>query len=1575
MKLPIIFFFVSIFSLSVAAQSTAAAGRDRACFDDGWQFHKGDIAIKRAVKAGQQGGLSDANVKVITGEEAVIAYTDKNKVAGYKPADWRDVSLPHDWCVEGTFVHDNTLGSQPAGNGYLPTGIGFYRKEFDVPESDKGKIITMTFDGIFRNSTVWVNGHLMGNHASGYTPSDYDLSDVLRYGGEGRNVILVKVDASDAEGWWYEGCGIYRHVWLNTTARLHVARYGTFITTPLVSKDSAVVSIRTILQNEDTVARHITLVSKIVDKKGRVVDSRSSELTIPPGDQPEVVQEGVVREPLLWSPETPDLYKMVTWVTADGSTIDDYSTSFGVRTVAITNEGFFLNGKLYPVKGTANHQDFAGVGVALPDKLNEYKIQLLKEMGCNGYRCAHNPPTPELLDACDRMGMLVLDENRLLSSGEDGMKDLATLIRRDRNHPSVFMWSMENEESLEGAPMGARILETLVKATHRLDPTRPATAAMNHGWNDGGYSDVLDVVGYNYGQRGMQYVKDHEKYPRRRMFVTESTSYVSTRGEYEDNKEKGYVSNFGLGVGWGLQPGQDWKHIVQYPFLGGTFVWTGFDYRGEPTPYQWPCVSSHFGIMDLCGFPKDGYYAYKAAWTNTPVVHVFPHWSWPGREGQKIKMRGYTNCEEVELLVNGKRIGKKRAAPFEYLEWEVIYQPGKLEARGYKSGKVVARQLVETTTAPARVSLSGDCTKLKADGSDVAVVNVAIKDAMGRVAPTAGNLVTFSIEGPGRIIGTGNGNPSSHEPDKAMQRTAFNGYCQVLVQSDKADGEIRLSAASAGLKGAEIMLTVSSQTNLYVSPKGSDANPGTSTSPFASIGTALSAARKISGPVTIKLFAGTYYVSHPVVFTSADSRKAGEPLTLTGAGDGEVIISGAAPLGNLHWSKYKNGIWQAHVSQDLVFDELIVNGQLQRMARYPNFDPSARFLGGTAADAISAQRAARWHSPEGGYVHALHRSEWGDFHYVITGINDTGGLILQGGWQNNRRMGMHERYRYVENIFEELDTANEWFYDKTSKTLYYYPPSGLDPTTAKFGTPQPAHLFELSGTEEDPVKNITISGVTLTGAVRSFMQNREPLLRSDWTIYRGGAVVFSGAVNCHLTGCRLHDLGGNGVFFDKFNRDCSVAHCQISAIGASAICFVGDPGAVRSPSFEYNEFTPLDRIDRTPGPKSNNYPADCRVYDCLLFVLGQVEKQSAGVELSMCRNITVSHNSIYDVPRAGINVSEGTWGGHLIEYNDVFNTVKESGDHGSFNSWGRDRYWHPDKQKLDSIVADHFDLALLDVVKPIVLRNNRMRCDHGWDIDLDDGSGNYEIYNNLCLNGGIKLREGVHRVVENNIMVNNTFHPHVWFKNSGDIFRHNVVSAGYKPIGIPVWGKEVDYNLFPDSASLKEAWARGTDRHSVCGPLEFADPAKGDFRLKDGSSAFSVGFRNFSMDSFGVVSPKLKAIARRPAFPEVGVITESGEVKVIDFMGARVKDLKTLGERSATGMDDTRGVLVVNVAPGAAATGVLRPNDVILSFNSRQIDNLKDLLEARQSVSGPATEIIVLRDQKPLKQKIELKIR
>lgn len=803
-KLIVFSAFVLLCFVDVNAQSSK---RSRENFDFNWQFHKGDIAMKRQVKAGAQGGITDVNVKLIAKQDTVINYNDTKSATVFYPKDWKEINLPHDWAVEGNFVNDNSLGSQPGGSGYLLTGVGFYRKEFQIPEADKGRKISIEFDGIFRNSIVWVNGHLMGNHLSGYTPSIYDLTDVLRYGSEGKNVILVKVDARDYEGWWYDGAGIYRHVWLIKTNRLHVDRFGTYITTPDISTDQATVSIKTRLKNEFRQTKSFTVISKIVNSNGDVIDRKTSSDLVQAFDQIEIAQKGTIHNPLLWSPETPNLYKVLTEVVDNGNVVDTYETSFGVRTIEINRNGFFLNGKLYPVKGTANHQDFAGIGVALPDKINEYKIRLLKEMGSNAYRCAHHPPTPELLDICDRVGMLVLDENRTLSSSEDGLKDLSTMLYRDRNHPCIFMWSMENEESIQGTVTGARILETMVATSHKIDPSRKVTAAMNHARNEGGYSDVLDVVGYNYGDKGLAYVKDHENYPQRIEFCTESTSFVSTRGEYENNWEKGYVSNLDKWKpDWGPAPGEDWADIVKYPYLGGTFVWTGFDYRGEPTPYLWPCVTSHFGIMDICGFPKDGYYGYKAAWSNEAVVHIFPHWNWKGKEGKFQKVQCYTNCEEVELLLNGKTLGKKKAIPFERLEWQVVYQPGKLEARGYKNGKLITKDIVETTTEPAQINLSSDTYKLKADGCDVAVIKVAIKDAKGRVVSTADNIVQFSIEGPGKIIGVGNGNPSSHEPDKASERKAFNGYCLVLVQTERQAGEIKLKASSETLKPIEIII-------------------------------------------------------------------------------------------------------------------------------------------------------------------------------------------------------------------------------------------------------------------------------------------------------------------------------------------------------------------------------------------------------------------------------------------------------------------------------------------------------------------------------------------------------------------------------------------------------------------------------------------------------------------------------------------------------------------------------------------------------------------------------------------------
>jgi len=776
-------------------------------FDSGWMFHKGDISIKHVVKAGMYSGLTN-NAERNKGEWLEIAFSDAIQKMGLDEKKWEMVNLPHDWCVEGNFINDDTLGSRPGSHGYLPTGIGCYRKEFRVPAEDLGKRISIEFDGAMRNTTVWINGHILGKHPSGYTPFFYDISDKLRYGEEGSNVIFVRVDASDPEGWWYEGGGIYRHVWLVKTDMLHVARFGTYVTTPVITEKESTVNVKTRIKNEDSLARNCQLVTRILNKNSEEIDKRCKELHVADTDEIEVEQILKVQNPKLWSPEKPCLYKVVTEIRDETRVIDKYETVFGIRSIEFdSKKGFLLNGTPYYIKGTCNHQDFAGVGVALPDKINEYKIKLLKNMGCNAYRCSHHPPTPELLEICDRLGMLVMDENRLLDSSPEGMNDLKILLYRDRNHPCIILWSMENEEILEGTVMGARILSSLVQITKKIDPARPTIACMNHGWNEGGYCDVPDITGYNYGQRKEQYILDHQRYPERKMLCSESTSSTTTRGIYENDAEKGYCSSYETLIpSWSCLHEKSWQDILSNPYLGGIFVWTGFDYRGETTPYLWPCVTSHFGIMDICGFPKDAYYFYKAAWTAEPTVHIFPHWNWPDKIGQEIDVCCFSNCDEVELFLNGQSLGKKTVITNNRLIWKVTYAPGRLEAIGKKGGEVVAAKIVETTETVDKIELKTDCTKIKADGCDVAVISVEIQDKMGRVVPTADNLIRFSIDGPGKIIGVGNGDPSSHEPDKASMRRAFNGLCLVLIQSTEEKGVIRLESKSIGLVSKAIEL-------------------------------------------------------------------------------------------------------------------------------------------------------------------------------------------------------------------------------------------------------------------------------------------------------------------------------------------------------------------------------------------------------------------------------------------------------------------------------------------------------------------------------------------------------------------------------------------------------------------------------------------------------------------------------------------------------------------------------------------------------------------------------------------------
>jgi hypothetical protein len=754
---------------------------------------------------------------------------------------------------------------------------------------------------------------------------------------------------------------------------------------------------------------------------------------------------------------------------------------------------------------------------------------------------------------------------------------------------------------------------------------------------------------------------------------------------------------------------------------------------------------------------------------------------------------------------------------------------------------------------------------------------------------------------------------------------------------------------------------------IYIAVDGSDSNAGTRAAPLATIAEAQKKVRTIKAPVVVYLRGGTYYLSEPVVFGPADSRKPHEKVIYKAFASERVVISGAKALSPT-WSPAQGSIRVAAVAEQSEFDQLFLNGQPLRMARYPNYDSTSSHFGGYAADVLDPQRIGSWKNPEGAYLHALHKNEWGGYHYRVLGTKPDGTLQLEGGYQNNRQMGMHPKYRFIENIFEELDTVGEWYFDKAQKRLFLYPPSGTDLTKARIVSPHLRHLFEFRGSESTPVRNITLEGMEMTQTVRTFMDTREPLLRSDWAIYRGGAVVMEGTEDCAIRRCHFVQIGGNAVFITNYNRRTEVSGCHIEYAGASGVCLVGDPDAVRSPSFEYNQTVAYAQLDKEPGPKTNNYPAECRVYDNLMHELGQVEKQVAGVQTSMAMRITVSHNTIYKVPRAGINVSEGTWGGHIIEFNDVFNTVLETGDHGAFNSWGRDRYWQPKRAPMNELAAAHPELILLDAVKTTVIRNNRFRCDHGWDIDLDDGSSNYHIYNNVCLNGGLKLREGFQRVVENNVIVNNSFHPHVWFKNSGDVFRRNIVLAPYYPIRVEDWGKEVDFNLFPDQKSLEKAQQNGTDAHSRAGNPLFINPEKGNFQVNPKSPALGLGFKNFSMDEFGVVSPALKALADAPTLPAINAAYLDKATVTLEWLGGKLRNVHGAGDRSAYGLPDETGIIVGEVPPGSIlAKSSVQSGDVIRKMQDKEIETISDLTTLYREISWTGkTSLEVIRNQQPL---------
>ncbi|MEX0321883.1 MAG: hypothetical protein AB3N63_06965 [Puniceicoccaceae bacterium] len=791
--------------------------------------------------------------------------------------------------------------------------------------------------------------------------------------------------------------------------------------------------------------------------------------------------------------------------------------------------------------------------------------------------------------------------------------------------------------------------------------------------------------------------------------------------------------------------------------------------------------------------------------------------------------------------------------------------------------------------------------------------------------------------------------------------------------------------------GILTMLSCAMAVDIHVSPDGSDSNDGSKDAPLASISAARDALRTSSKlgkePCTVTLADGVYYLPETLVFTPKDSGSAAFPVVYRSQNRGGAVLSGGLKL-DLEWHPYLGGIFQAKTPAGLDIDQLFINGANQRMARYPNYDAAKKTMAyqGSAADAFSKDRAANWADPSGGYIHAMHRHRWGGYHYRITGKSAGGEVTYQGGWQNNRQMGMHESQRMVENIFEELDVPGEWFHDADSNILYYMPEPTTDLESAVVEVIRLRHLVEIYGDLKQPVasmdipdpgneipdlrletpetvkpvRRIQLQGLRFAGARRTFMDTREPLLQSDWAIYRGGAVHLRGTEHIVVENCDFEELGGNAVFVDGYNRHTVIRGNLFKNNGASDVVFVGSFAAVRSPRFGYLTMPhPLDRVDRGIGPKTDEYPADCLVEDNLMTRCGRVEKQSSGVNISMSSRITVRHNTVFDTPRAAINICDGTWGGHVIEWNDCFETVLETHDHGAFNSWGRDRYWHQagpsgprhkdnkGKPLISYWIDKDPDSPFWDAYQTTILRNNRMQCDHGWDIDLDDGSTNYEIYNNLCLSGGLKTREGYKRIVRNNIILAKGYTCNVPYpKPTQDLFESNILwGGGYSASNPVLWGGSRNRS-FMHNAESKDAvpWVRAQSRtyddaDSLYGNAQFVHPDAGDFSVGDDSPAMALGFRNFPMEGFGVFSARLKAMAEEPDIVLPGYVdpNEAINPSKLTVLGAEYKALETIAEQTATGMDSLRGVLLVDVLESTPmAQYGFESDDVVL-----EVDGLK----------------------------------
>lgn len=794
---------VSVLISALLLNFSTVKGQEKISLDEDWKFHFGHAANPEKD--------FDYSKTALLHKSNVFATTVVNPK--FVDTTWKKINIPHDWVVELPFVKSEQVemdshGYKPVGGVYPETSIGWYRKHFSVDKAKKNKRFELQFDGIYRNAEIWLNGFYVGTNFSGYVGNAYDVSDYINF--EGDNVIVVRVDATQYEGWFYEGAGIYRHAWLNITDKIFIPNDGIFVHSEVKEKNARV-TIETTVQNNNLKNTNASVYTYITDRNGKILAKTSEEkLTLGIRKDITVKQKINLTNVQLWDLDNPYLYKVVSVVKSGNQIVHQAKTRFGIKTVKFdAKEGFFLNGKSIKIQGTNNHQDHAGIGSALPDYLQYYRIKLLKEMGSNAYRASHNAPTPELLEACDSLGMLVLDEQRLLNSSPEYIDQFKRLLKRDRNHASVFLWSIGNEEqNIQGNEYGKRIAQTLLAIQEDLDPTRTSTYAADMANDFKGVNEVIPIRGFNYREYAVaDYHRDHPNQP---LLGTEMGSTVTTRGIYEKDEIRAYVPDQDITHPWWASKAETWwKLAAENKYWLGGFVWTGFDYRGEPTPYKWPNISSHFGILDVCGFPKNIYYYYKSWWTNEDILHISPHWNWPEKVGQPIDVWVNSNAEEVELFLNGKSLGKKTMERNSHLQWNVNYEPGTLEAIGYKKGKKLTSK-VETTGKAYQVVLAPDKTILTADGKDATVINISITDEKGREVPVADNMVKFYLSGDAKIIGVGNGDPSSHEPDKwaegAWQRSAFNGKCQVILQAGKNIGEIQFEAKANGLQSATVKL-------------------------------------------------------------------------------------------------------------------------------------------------------------------------------------------------------------------------------------------------------------------------------------------------------------------------------------------------------------------------------------------------------------------------------------------------------------------------------------------------------------------------------------------------------------------------------------------------------------------------------------------------------------------------------------------------------------------------------------------------------------------------------------------------